>query len=295
MYRRTFVGREAELRQLQARLRRGDSRARARWRWSSASRASARPASASSSRPTPTIRGGKTLVGHCYEEGSLSLPYLPFVEAMRCYVLAREPDGARADLGSGAGEVARIVSEVRDRVQVELRRRAGDAEEERWRLLQAVSGFLRNAATVQPLVIDPRRPARRRPRHARSALHLARNLERRPAADRRHLPRRRGRPRASAVRRAGRAAARRQLPARAAARPDGRRGAADDGAASASRRSPGRWRRLVHRQTEGNPLFVQEMLRYLVEEGLVERRGRLAAPRRRRDRWQARIPRGCAT
>jgi hypothetical protein len=29
---------------------------------------------------------------------------------------------------------------------------------------------------------------------------------------------------------------------------------------------------LVHRQTEGNPLFVQEMLRYLVEEGLVERR-----------------------
>jgi len=29
---------------------------------------------------------------------------------------------------------------------------------------------------------------------------------------------------------------------------------------------------VVHRQTEGNPLFVQEMLRYLVEEGLVERR-----------------------
>ena len=28
----------------------------------------------------------------------------------------------------------------------------------------------------------------------------------------------------------------------------------------------------VHRQTEGNPLFVQEVLRYLVEEGLVVRR-----------------------
>jgi KaiC/GvpD/RAD55 family RecA-like ATPase len=25
------------------------------------------------------VRGGRTLVGHCYEEGSLSLPYLPFV------------------------------------------------------------------------------------------------------------------------------------------------------------------------------------------------------------------------
>jgi broad-specificity NMP kinase len=28
-----------------------------------------------------SLRGGQTLVGHCYEEGSLSLPYLPFVEA----------------------------------------------------------------------------------------------------------------------------------------------------------------------------------------------------------------------
>ena len=27
----------------------------------------------------------------------------------------------------------------------------------------------------------------------------------------------------------------------------------------------------VHRQTEGNPLFIQEVLRYLVEEGLVDR------------------------
>src|SRR5206468_3030446 len=35
------------------------------------------------------LRGGRTLVGHSYEEGSLSLPYLAFVEAMRSYVLAR--------------------------------------------------------------------------------------------------------------------------------------------------------------------------------------------------------------
>ena len=61
------------------------------------------------------LRGGTALVGHCYEEGSLSLPYLPFVEAMRSYVLAREPEALRTDLGSGAAEVARIVSEVRDR------------------------------------------------------------------------------------------------------------------------------------------------------------------------------------
>ena len=85
------------------------------------------------------LRGGRTLVGHCYEEGSLSLPYLPFVEAMRTYVLAREPDGLRHDLGTGAAEVARIVSEIRDRVPVELRP-PGDAEDDRWRLLQAEIG-----------------------------------------------------------------------------------------------------------------------------------------------------------
>src|SRR5690606_29031733 len=89
---------------------------------------------------------------HCYEEGSLSLPYLAFVEAMRSYVLARDPDGLRADLGTGAAEVARIVSEVRDRVHVELRD-ASDPEDDRWRLLNAVSTFLHNAASVQPLVI----------------------------------------------------------------------------------------------------------------------------------------------
>src|SRR3970282_280730 len=98
------------------------------------------------------LRGGKALVGPCYEEGSLSLPYLAFVEAMRSYVLAREPDGLKTDLGTGAADVARIVSEIRDRIQVELRP-AGDPEDARWRLLQSVSTFLRNASTVQPLAI----------------------------------------------------------------------------------------------------------------------------------------------
>src|SRR6185369_12679192 len=67
------------------------------------------------------LRGGKSLVGHCYEEGSLSIPYLAFLEAMRSYVLARDPDGLKSDLGSGASDLARIVSEVRDRLDVEIR------------------------------------------------------------------------------------------------------------------------------------------------------------------------------
>ena len=51
------------------------------------------------------LRGGTTLTGHCYEEGSLSLPYLAFVEAMRSYVLDRDTDSLKKELGSGAGDV----------------------------------------------------------------------------------------------------------------------------------------------------------------------------------------------
>ena len=52
-----------------------------------------------------TLRGGRTLVGHCYEEGSLSLPYLGFVEALRSYVLSRGADDLRKELGTGAAEL----------------------------------------------------------------------------------------------------------------------------------------------------------------------------------------------
>ena len=42
----------------------------------------------------------------------------------------------------------------------------------------------------------------------------------------------------------------------------------------------------VHRQTEGNPLFVQEVVRYLAESGLVQRQD---------GRWQARSPESLLT
>src|SRR5207244_946826 len=43
------------------------------------------------------LRGGRALWGHCYEEGSLALPYLAFVEALRGYVLEREPEALRSE------------------------------------------------------------------------------------------------------------------------------------------------------------------------------------------------------
>ena len=218
-----------------------------------------------------TLRGGKTLVGHCYEEGSLSLPYLAFVEAMRSYVLAREPDGLKTDLGTGAADVARIVSEIRDRIQVELRP-AGDPEDDRWRLLQSVTTFLRNASSVQPLliVLEDLHWADRGSLDL--LLHVARNLTgtrlvvigtyRDVEVDRAH-------PLSPALAELRRGGAFARVPLRGLTVDEVHR------MYEAVRGNEVPWGQaeLVWRQTEGNPLFVQEVLRYLVEEGLVVREG----------------------
>ena len=216
-----------------------------------------------------TLRGGKTLAGHCYEEGSLSLPYLAFVEAMRSYVLDRDPQGLETDLGTGAADVARIVSEIRDRVQVELRP-AGDPEDDRWRLLQGVTTFLRNASTVQPLciVLEDLHWSDRGTLDL--LIHMARNLQgsrllivgtyRDVEVDRPH-------PLSSALAELRRGSAFQRVPLRGLTVDEVHR------MINAVAGQEVRWALAegVHRQTEGNPLFIQEVLRYFVEEGLLKR------------------------
>ncbi|HTE86088.1 MAG TPA: AAA family ATPase, partial [Dehalococcoidia bacterium] len=270
MYRRTFVGREPELKQLQAAYDAATSGQ------GSLAVVVGEPGIGKTSvceqlATYATIRGGKTLVGHCYEEGSLSLPYLPFVEAMRSYVLAREPDGLRTDLGSGAGEVARIVSELRERLHVEPSpANPADAEEERYRLFQAVSSFLRNAAAVQPLVIvlEDLHDADRGTLDL--LVHLARNLAgtrlllvgtyRDIEVDRAH-------PLSSVLAELRRGAGVTRLLLRGLTADEVQRMMSQ----LSGQEVPWRLAEAVHRQTEGNPLFIQEVLRYLVEERLIKR------------------------
>lgn len=123
-----------------------------------------------------TSRGAVRLVGHCYEDGSLSLPYLPFVQAIRTYVMARDRDTLERGLGSDAPQVARLVTEVRDRLNVELEP-PGEPENDRWRLLNAVTSFFQNASRIQPivLILEDLHDADRGTLEL--LLHLSRNLE----------------------------------------------------------------------------------------------------------------------
>jgi len=268
IYRRVFVGREAELRQLESSF---DSAMSGQ---GSLTMVVGEPGIGKTAvceqlATYVTLRGGKALVGHCYEEGSLSLPYLAFVEAMRSYVSTREANELKKELGSGASDVARIVSEIREKFQV-TPRAAGDPEEDRYRLLQAVTDFLGNASNIQPMliVLEDLHDA------DRGTLEMLSYITRFLAGKRlmiigtyRDIEVDRSHPLSAAL------AEFRRLPT------FGRvllRGLNADEVRRMLNTITGQevpWglAEAVHRQTEGNPLFVQEVIRYLVEEGLLTR------------------------
>ena len=99
------------------------------------------------------MRGGTSLVGHCYEEGSLSLPYLPFVEAMRSYVRRSETASSLQRSWARAPAMWRASSPKSATGSPSSCRRSASPEEERFRLFQAVARFLRNASAAQALCI----------------------------------------------------------------------------------------------------------------------------------------------
>ncbi len=99
-----------------------------------------------------TLRGAQVLSGRCYE-GEVALPYRPFVEAFRQYARNRSDPELRHELGEGAPEVAKIVSEIRQRFPDIPEAPALDPEAERLRLFESVSAFVRNAAGANPLVL----------------------------------------------------------------------------------------------------------------------------------------------
>ena len=212
-------------------------------------------------------KDGKTLLGHCYEEGSLSLPYLAFVEAMRSYVQGRDADGLEDELGQGAADVARIVPEVRELLQIGPGQAPG-SEDDRFRLLQAVTSFLRNAADSQPLaiVLEDLHDA------DKGTLDLLTYLSRNLAGARllvigtyRDVEVDRTHPLSGTLAELRRASDFSRIALR---------GLNPDEVSRLMNEIAGRevaWTiaETVHRQTEGNPLFVHEVVRYLVDEGLL--------------------------
>jgi tetratricopeptide (TPR) repeat protein len=277
LYRRVFVGREQELKQLQSAFD-GALSGQGALVMVVGEPGIGKTALSEQLATYVTLRGGRTLVGHCYEEGSLSLPYLAFVEALRSYVLSREVKELREELGTGAADVARIVSEIRERLKVKPRP-PDDPEEARYRLMQAVTSFLSNAATVQPLlvVLEDLHDADKGTldmlthvsRHLGGTRLLIIGTYRDVEVDRSH-------PLSAALAELRRASTYGRVLLRGLNADEVRR------MLEGITREEVPWglAEAVHRQTEGNPLFVQEVVRYLAEEGLLaQKEGRLRPTR----------------
>jgi len=264
LYRRVFVGREAELRQLQRAFDAALS-GQGGLAMVVGEPGIGKTAVCEQLATYVSLRGGRTLTGHCYEEGSLSLPYLAFVEALRGYVVSRPPEDLRKELGTAATDLARIVSDVRERLSVEPRP-AGDPEEARSRLLEAVSGFLRSASTVQPLLLILEDLHRADQGTLDLLLHLARNLQGARllvAGSYRDVEVDRSHPLSATLGELRRGSSFSRVLLRGLGTPEVQRMLA----AITGAEPPGSLAETIHRQTEGNPRFVQEVVRYLVEEG----------------------------
>jgi DNA-binding CsgD family transcriptional regulator len=90
--------------------------------------------------------GWVVLTGRAYDTEGMP-PYLPFIEALRDYVRACPADALRAQLGDGAADVALIVPDINHRLPGLRPSAPLSSDYERYRLFESVAEFLLAAAS----------------------------------------------------------------------------------------------------------------------------------------------------
>jgi DNA-binding CsgD family transcriptional regulator/tetratricopeptide (TPR) repeat protein len=215
-------------------------------------------------------QGGLALFGHCYPEGSAGVPYQPFVEAFEAFARKRGPETLRAELGSSAGEVARIVPSLRTTLQVESLA-LENPEDDRLRLLSGLLDSLRNIGAIHPLllVIEDLHDADRGTLDL--LVYLARHLAGTPVlvvGTYRDVDVDRAHPLAAALAELRRVSQFERVQVGELSVDEVQRLMA-----TSTRQSvPRSLAELVHRRSGGNALFTHELLRFLLSERLVEER-----------------------
>jgi DNA-binding SARP family transcriptional activator len=101
---------------------------------------------------TARARGALTLVGRCWEAGGAPA-YWPWVQSLRSYIRSSPPARLREELGSWAGELAQLLPELRELFPDVPEPPPINAESARFRLFEAVSTLIRNAGSRQALVL----------------------------------------------------------------------------------------------------------------------------------------------
>jgi predicted ATPase/DNA-binding SARP family transcriptional activator len=97
-------------------------------------------------------RGALVVVGRCWEAGGAPA-YWPWVQALRTYVRNADGEAMRRQLGAGASDLAQILPELHALFRDLPEPTALETESARFRLFDSVAAFLRNVAIATPLVL----------------------------------------------------------------------------------------------------------------------------------------------
>jgi DNA-binding SARP family transcriptional activator len=96
--------------------------------------------------------GALVLSGRCWEAGGAPA-FWPWAQALRAYVRDLSPEALREQLGPGASDVAHLLPELRDMFPDIPEAQPLESDGARFRLFDSTVAFLRRAATVQPIVV----------------------------------------------------------------------------------------------------------------------------------------------
>ena len=216
------------------------------------------------------VDGALVLSGGCYEYEATT-PYLPFVEAFRRWVRDEKDDNKlRSILGEAAIHIAKLAPEIETRLGPFPERPALAAHEERLLFFDAVSQVFSNAARQQSVLFyaDDLHWA------DRGTLGLLGHLLRQLRTERVFIV---GAYRETELVRAHPLAKslvdwnRERLITRIILRRFNESETGDQLGALLGENVSGDFAAVVHRETEGNPFFIEEVLKALIEKGSVRR------------------------
>jgi DNA-binding SARP family transcriptional activator/tetratricopeptide (TPR) repeat protein len=218
--------------------------------------------------------GAAVFLGRCHEEVLIS--YQPFVEAFSRYVAAVSPEVLRGQLGVYGGELARLVPELARRLPDLPEPVSDDSEGQRFRLFEAAASLLANASRSWPVVLVLEDLHWADKPTALLLTHVVRSIQtERVLVIGTYRDTELGEPLASVLANLHRERAVERL----------RLGSLHRGEVATmisewlGRAPPTHFAHALHRETEGNPFFIEEVLRHLIEADAVEGTewGRLAS------------------
>ena len=96
--------------------------------------------------------GVQVLWGRCYE-GEGVPPYWPWIQCIRTYARDADPEQLRSVMGAGGRDIAEIVSDVHDRLPDLHPAPSLKPEQAQFRLFDSIVTFLKNAGDKRPLML----------------------------------------------------------------------------------------------------------------------------------------------